>query len=379
MKAENPFRHWISHGKALLVSAFLFILLFNSAAKAEDLFDLEKDGEQTAQAIGGEAAKDLRQFRISVQKDAYSMTMKLCQGYRVATGLPMLPPGHESAGYSVAESTTAWGKILGEGALVTYSSLFGRKLVYNKIENWNNYELFLSMYTIFLVNSPGFFYAAQHCLNTVDQNDIFLFAYAIAMADVSANFISDAGVMTGLNFAGSAIAGTSIGQKLIAFSARWIANPYNRVVALLKKQIERVIPVRILIGSLIVPIAIDNVADRHREASEVEKAGNQLLADEISKPPLAPDEFQFQLRYKTIEHGFLLLQPILKDDKNQIAQENMRVFEEKELTPDKLELYHADQIRLEQIDETKRSEAQQNYLDLLKFMRPLLAAAQSPG
>jgi hypothetical protein len=376
-------------GKALFVSAFSFICSVSSVAKAEDgLLDLIQKNEDAANSLGKDELLRLHSFSQSVEKDAFATTMKLCQGYRVSIGLPALPAGHEAKGYAVEDSLAAWANILNQGFWVRISNEFGQKGYYNdKIANYDTYDIrgwYTSMYTVYLINSPGFFYAAQHCLNTTSARDFYYFADAIVLADMAGTTAYDLSVFkaSGLVIRGAIKTGTfvvNIGfvKSFIAKSSWLVLRPAAYVKNLLARRVFHYMPLKVMIGTIAIPMIADNAGIILNNKAEIESAVDERLDQMVKEKPLSEEDQQLKLRYKTLEHGFLLMKPVLENQKDQVAQAKMTEFEAKELTPEKIVLYLQDGASIAKIEESQRSEQQANYLDLLDVMQPLFNGARA--
>lgn len=128
----------------------------------------------------------LRAFRADVEANARRRTLALCQGYRMGAGLAV----HAGrAPISIGEFTSEWARVMGHGLIGPISATFGDKATYLQISHRSSlgeFALFRSLYSSFLVRSLGFLDAAMHCLNTMDQNEINRFAFAIVAADAAA-------------------------------------------------------------------------------------------------------------------------------------------------------------------------------------------------
>lgn len=362
------------------MGVFLFFSAITSLAHADDdILQLIQQNEDTAKLLGEEDLKALHQFRASVEKDAFSVTMKLCQGYRAAMGLPAIPIGHEHVMPSVEDSALAWGKVLKEGFLVSLSAIGGNKAKFNDIQGielWNLRAWFLSMYTLYLINSPQFFYASQHCLNTVSSRDIFYFADAIVIADMvgTGAFEVASGEAIGATVVGTVAGVRSLGQFL-SRKLRFVWRPYHYAYELLQKQLMRVRPAKVLIGTIAMTIAADNVGMKLSNNEAIEAALALEAKNVVMEKPKSPEENERYLRYMTLFRGYGLMQEVLKKQNDAAAQSKMAQFTSVELTPEKLALYHADEAMLKSLSSDQLSSSQEGYLQLLDIMRPLLTAA----
>jgi hypothetical protein len=363
MKAENFIRLLIST-KALFLSAFVFILAFSSLAHAQtNVFDLVQVNEDLAQSYGSEVVAKLHQFRAEVEKSAYLTTMQLCQGYRIATGKGLVK-GHADKMFSAEASIQAWGNIFKAGLLVPVSGLKAEFNGLKHIPPWYVSSWFLSMYSLYLVNSMGFLSASVHCLNSTNQRDIYYFADAILNADL---------VGTTVSYAVSTKILTMITQPL-----RFVFRPAHYAYQLLAQKMAPYMPMKVLLGSVIVPIAVDNLSLRLEQMQvdhdEFEKAEQQVVVEK----PLSPEDQARRLRFMTLNRGLNLMIAALRDNQDAQAQQNMKQFIADELTPEKLTLYNADHSTLENTDSDHQTDSQKHYLKVLQYMLPVLTAAAAP-
>lgn len=363
MKAENFIRLLIST-KALFLSAFVFILAFSSLAHAQtNIFDLVQINEDLAQSYGSEVVSKLHQFRAEVEKSAYLKTMQLCQGYRIATGRGLVK-GHEDKMFSAEASIQAWGKIFKEGLLVPISGLKSEFNGVKQIPPWYMSSWFLSMYSLYLVNSMGFLSASVHCLNSTSQRDIYYFADAILTADMAGTTVSYA-VSTGI-------------LAMITKPLRFVFRPAYYAYQLLAQKMAPYMPMKVLLGSVVIPIAVDNLSLRleqmQADHDEFEKAEQKVVLEK----PLSPEDQARRLRFMALNRGLNLMIAALRDNKDAQAQENMKQFVADELTPEKLALYGDDLSMLEKSDTVHPTDSQKHYLKVLQYMQPILAAAAAP-
>ena len=106
-----------------------------------------------------EVLQELYEYRMNIEKDAYSTAKDLCSVYAHVI---------ISSDISFSEnSLDAWSKILYEGMAQPFSAIGGKKADYLEKTHAQMFELrswFYSLYTLFLLNSDGFKKGAEECL-----------------------------------------------------------------------------------------------------------------------------------------------------------------------------------------------------------------------
>ncbi len=164
---------------------FIFSLFIVFSVQAQSNTELQSIQKVTRKNFGDEVLQDLYDYRMSVEKDAYSMTISLCSVYRTVAGSGEL---NEQDQYDSEDSSLlAWMHILYEGAAQPFSAIGGKKADYLEKTNTGFFELeswFHSLYTIFLIRSDGFKQGAIDCLGTMDQDEIGGFAKTIRIVDI---------------------------------------------------------------------------------------------------------------------------------------------------------------------------------------------------
>ncbi|MCB0348291.1 MAG: hypothetical protein KDD37_05620 [Bdellovibrionales bacterium] len=182
----------------LKLSVFFLYLIGLNATAQEMLFNQEVvDAEQQIEEIGNQEAIDrLKAYKETVEKEAYKTTLQLCEGYRRAAGMGP-HPYHGRYMFSLDEAGAAWGKVIAEGTMHSFSAIGGLKADYIEIANVGFFDFeswFNSMYTKFLINSDGFLKGAVHCLNSVSKTDINQLAAAIVIADQESTLATEIGI-----------------------------------------------------------------------------------------------------------------------------------------------------------------------------------------
>ena len=203
--------------------------------------------EESQKHFDDEVLQKLYEYRREIEQNAYLTTLKLCPAYHIITryGLEeyyqninkpyflnhsdpevqkwVQQTQQESV---LSSSLKSWRSVAYEGGVQPLSALFGLKADYLhqthasllEIQSW-----FQSLYSLFLVQSPGFLQAAGDCLNTEDPSEIDQFAFTILIFDSTASVPLIAG--TG-GLAGMAVKGL-IKAGIVAFRpAVRVANTY---------------------------------------------------------------------------------------------------------------------------------------------------------
>ena len=209
-----------------------------------------------------ESLQKIYEYRIKVQKSAFADTMKLCIAYRKARGL-VTPQLHTIHGdfnqhkdpnirdwaqkmdqkYGVFESASlqSWMKILVEGTKQPFSAMGGLKSDFNEAQiDYKGYSFkvrdmferwFLSLYSVFLVESDGFLEASLHCLGDLSMNqieeEILNFRFTILFFDTQASAQSyNLMFWTGeyifeLLFKGTLLALSPISKRVVSSVRSW--------------------------------------------------------------------------------------------------------------------------------------------------------------
>lgn len=257
-----------------LIAALLIGEACSSSAFAQQMHELDpivmlKEGE--ALAAGDEVAQSLISFEKHVEEEAYDDTMKLCEGYRAAWGLA---PSHGSYGsvYSQSESLAVWAKVFAYGLGTPFSAIRGVKKDYintYKLKMWSWQSWLGSLYAIYLIRSWGFLRAAVHCLGTMDQREIHLFASAIVAAD----YESTLGGMVGL-----AALPWTVSRVLSALqgASRFVLFPAQNLLNLAKRRVSKT--QLILGGAIVLPVAADEFHRRMELAEKTKELHLDLMA-----------------------------------------------------------------------------------------------------
>lgn len=231
-----------------LVLAFSF---FSSTSRAQsgDIQDKITEIDGKALAMGDEAVQRLIAFRSQVETGAKVETLKLCEGYRRARGLG--PSNyHGKYVFPLSESIAAWAQVFGAGLAQPFSTVGGLKsdyLAVNRINILAFDSWFHSLYSLYLVHSMGFLDGAMHCLNTMDQREINLFAAAIIAADMEASLATEVGMF----WSGDMVLGA------IIKATSYVLIPARYVMRLLNLRLEKA---HLIFGAaIVVPIAVDNL------------------------------------------------------------------------------------------------------------------------
>jgi hypothetical protein len=234
------------------VAGLLAVLLAVFASPALRAAEVELGGkisEVEARLTDDESVRRVLAFRQNVEKNAYQDTLKLCEGYRRARGLG--PSAfHGSYMFSLDESLAAWAHVLGAGLWQPVSGMFGLKADYATLHRLKMLSLeswFGSVYALYLVHSLGFLQGAMHCLDSMDQREINLFAAAIVAADYEASLATQ-------------IAASWPSARVTSFlikSTSYIWSPIRYLMRLLNLRLTKA---HLIFGAaIVVPIATDNL------------------------------------------------------------------------------------------------------------------------
>jgi len=223
--------------------------------------------EQRASSFGGDGLARLTAFKAEVERGAFSQTMKLCEGYRRARG--MGPSGYHGAYvYSTEESLGEWAKVAREGLIQPFSAMFGLKadyLAFNNVSLFAFHSWFRSLYSLYLINSMGFLQASMHCLNTMDQREINLFASAIVAVDLESTLVSELGLM----WTGGRVLG------LIIRVTSYVVRSSHYLLKLIGIRLSKT---HLIIGGIVVgPILVENLMDYLRSVDQAKQAIKELL------------------------------------------------------------------------------------------------------
>ena len=239
-----------------------FIILFSMFSVQADYGYLEtmssfvkQAEEETKKHFGDEVLQKLYEYRLKVQEEAYSTTLRLCAGYRMAVGYG-LPDYHkkiqnsyyskhpneevrvwankinEEYGEMVSSSLQEWLKLVYEGGVQPFSAMFGLKSDYLAKKNAGLFEFeswFHSLYSLFLLNSLGFLQAAVHCLGTMDKSEIDRFASTVMIFDSEASLVSHF-----ITFWTGAVV-----LKYIWTATRWVFRPVGKMTRIYSRRFAR--------------------------------------------------------------------------------------------------------------------------------------------
>ncbi|MGE0527633.1 MAG: hypothetical protein AB7G93_12730 [Bdellovibrionales bacterium] len=283
--------------KALL--PVILCLLFGSrlcpAATTDEVGRILSEVERNLLLQSDPVLHRLVKYREIVEQGAYLQTLRLCSAYRQGRGLPT--PSHPGRSqYSYQDSLAAWSEIALAGALQPIDAIFGPKADYievNRLKLWALQSWFQSVYTVYLIDSPGFLQAAVHCLNSLDAREINLFASTIVATDYVANVASEG--------AATYVLGASVIGSVISKATSFVISSARH---LLRQVRAKLIRSPFIFGSaIVVPIGVDNLftyLNKVEEAKAVtldfldpssETRKNGLLSSRILMMSLAVQKF----------------------------------------------------------------------------------------
>ena len=244
---------------------FLSFICFTAQASAqgylENFSSLTKVVEDSL-SFDDEVLQALYNYRSEIRKNAYSITMRLCPVYRLAVGKG-LPDYHKKMrkseyvnhphpqvqawvqnmndryGEDVSQSLQEWVRLVYEGGVQPFSSLFGMKADYLEVTHHSLLEFrswFYSLYTLYLVDSLGFVAGAMHCLDTVDNSEINRFAQALLIVDSEMSLAGHAVTFwTGGKIIGLIIRGANLSFRPVSRASQAFIKKMGWDKALIKK------------------------------------------------------------------------------------------------------------------------------------------------
>jgi hypothetical protein len=236
-------------------------------AQTDELDQLILQTENGILAGDDELVWKLVKFRAQVEAGAYEMTMNLCEGYRRARGLGD-GSSHSPGSTSLEKSLAAWSKIFSEGLRHPFDAIGGIKSDYldiHKAGALSFWSWFGSLYSLYLVRSWGFLGGAVHCLGTMDQREINLFASAIVAVDYEATLASETALF---------LTGDQVLRALIRMTS-FVWSPARRLVTLVRRRMGRT---PIAVSTMVaLPIAEDVIEQRSEQNHRTENAIRELV------------------------------------------------------------------------------------------------------
>ena len=224
---------------ALLLYATFFLQVLPAQAYEKEVAEAVAYQELQAKYAGNEVLHELEAYRGVVEKAAYRDTIKLCEGYRRTFKLGPSPYFGEFQ-HSRKYTRIAWLKLAKEGALQSFSVIFGLKADYNteKMSPAISYDAwFNSLYQILLLNSPGYRQASNHCFpgtSTDAKTNREKFARAIILVDNGGTAVS--------SFVGGGAVFkivTKALKPLLKPLGKVLAKPMSWTAALFTKRVRR--------------------------------------------------------------------------------------------------------------------------------------------
>lgn len=176
----------------IIIGSFFFSFL--SFSFTEKTIKLQQDLLKELSHSDKEIYQRVFDYKNQIEKDAYVITSKLCEGYRRAH--KMGPPSyHSKYVWPKSESLGAWANLLKKGLNQPFSAMGGIKsdlLYVNNIGFFSPESWIISAYSLILINSWGFLQSAVHCLETTNKAKLKKFASAIIDFDAYASVPSHA-------------------------------------------------------------------------------------------------------------------------------------------------------------------------------------------
>jgi hypothetical protein len=333
--------------------------LSQATSGGRTLEQVQAEREMKAKEMGDEALLRLVRFRGIVEKNAYETTMRLCAGYQMARGVKP-STYHKKNMYTLAETSSAWVDIFNHGLRQPFSSMVGIKGDYLDISNvpMLSTEYWLqSLYVMYLLNSTGFLQASVHCLNTLEHDEIFYFALAIAEVDVQATVLAE----LGLFITGEAVI------SIIVRSAKWVFRPAARLAKIVKSRVTKT-HWRVA-GVIVIPILADSLM-AHLRNVEVQKKAINGMVDDLLNDPQAEGRAQ---RLITLNTAFGILKETLEQDTTKEAAGTAGVFKDyisQNFDGEKISYYIEDFKRLKTKESLQGTD--KLYFALLELMVPII-------
>lgn len=295
---------------------------------------VSKQEQSLVQHLGDDVLEALYLYRKEVESKAYLSTLKLCEGYRRAKRMDYASY-HGRYMFTEYESAMAWKEVLTEGALEPISKIAGLKADFLRRGNYlslDSKRLFLSMYTMYLVNSFEFLSATVHCLElpmdrngNIDATEIYNFSNAILIADAVGTTAGN-GVL-GSVFSGLVLSAFWLPAKLfpmIAMASKFSLFPLKR---LLNSLAQRVTKPRLQIAGLAIGyLAIDNLKTLIKTRDENQNTLLEMLDSESSLSLEFQKRKRFILLNEVFEHFYESYKQeqklkILEQDLNKLNQD----------------------------------------------------------
>lgn len=257
--------------------------------------------EDQVREFDDEVLTNLYTYRREVEAQAYTNTLKLCEGYRRAKGWGP-HPYHGKYMFTEEEAMEQWARVMFEGAKHPLSAINGIKAEYIAAQNigfFDFYNWFGSMYSLYLVNSLGFLGAAMHCLDTMNQGDINDFAATILIVDYEMSLVSE----TALFWTSGKI------LSVIAKSTRWVWNPIGKMMSSAAARIGK--PRLMIAGIVIGGIGADNFMHFMKDREEYLRIMEELLEQE-SKIDFTQER---KARFLLLDKAYKVVAPLAEREK----------------------------------------------------------------
>lgn len=339
---------------------FIALILNPAAAQVDGVSQLKEQVEQQAAAIGNSAVERVYQFRLQVQAEAFSTTLKLCEGYRRAHGMPPTAY-HGRHMFTAQQSLAAWGEVYKHGLMQPLTSIVGLKSDYLTEMNRGFFDMETwlgSLYVMYLIDSLGFTQGVMHCFEKIDTAQYNDFMLAVVIADLHGSITTEAATV---------LAGGEI-VKLLVRGTKFVFRPATRILQTLR---ARVSGKYLLIGSAVVSVPLIYLtADKLLATRKMQalKPGD-LITDRTG---LSDQSLE---RYARLQEAFRLLHFVKAERESgsgtTSARDQFVDFLKRNLNPTLRTTYQIDLVQLTAIDEPDRTPKQQAYLALLELLLPL--------
>ena len=218
---------------------------------------VQKVEEDSQKHFDDEVLQQLYEYRIEIEKKSYLTTLQLCSAYHIVTKYSLEEyrqninspyvlnhPDPEVQTWTqqilsqqeslFSSSLKPWSSVAYEGGVQPLSALFGLKADYLNQTHAHVFEIqswFQSLYSLFLVRSPGFLKAAGDCLGTEDSSEIDQFASTILIFDSTASLPLILGT-------GGAV---GVAIKGLIKAVIWTSRPLVQVVKVYTRKLDQAI------------------------------------------------------------------------------------------------------------------------------------------
>lgn len=345
-RLKPPQSSWLNDSvKRQILSICLFLFTVSAFAGVGDLEKLTHDVETNAGQIDPRLPEELQKFRIKVEATAYQTTLKLCEGYRRALNMGPVTY-HKRYMLPSSESLLSWSFILKEGFVQPIDAIFGIKADYLNsldVKLYDGRSWYLSLYTLYFLNSPGFILGATDCFGVFDSQSINRFAVTIALIDAGGSLPVDYAV------------GSLLGR--ILFAAKWFFRPGSVLGNILATRVARTGLIGAKVSGLV--LLNDLLLQKSEDASKYGKA-IAVFTESHTEHTVIRDKIL------TLVPGVELLNKFLKDLNNTLLEQKLDYWIANNFSGAKKSEYRKDFEKLR--EKAERNNDDEVYLKQLDFL-----------